>query len=65
MSTTRDYPTDLMEAQWVLLLALLPARQWRPGGPGRPPYDRRCVGKGIFSLLKAGCQWRLLPRGCG
>src|SRR5918912_63922 len=37
MSTTRHYPTDLTEAQWALLLTLLPARKWRPGGPGRPP----------------------------
>jgi hypothetical protein len=34
MSTTRYYPTDLTEAQWTLLLALLPARKWRVGGPG-------------------------------
>jgi hypothetical protein len=32
MSTTRYYPTDLTEAQWTLLLALLPARKWRVGG---------------------------------
>jgi len=39
MSTTRYYPTDLTEGQWQLLLALLPARKWHSGGPGRPPYD--------------------------
>jgi putative transposase len=65
MSTTRYYPTDLTEEQWALLRALLPARKWRPGGPGRPPYDWRCVINGIFYLLKTGCQWRMLPREFG
>lgn len=61
MSTTRYYPTDLTEEQWVLLVSLLPGRRWRPGGPGRPPYDLRCVINGILYLLKTGCQWRMLP----
>lgn len=61
MSTTRYYPTDLTEGQWQLLLALLPARKWHPGGPGRPPCDRRRVLNGILYLLKTGCQWRMLP----
>jgi putative transposase len=61
MSTTRYYPTDLTEEQWALLLALLPARKWRPGGPGRPPCDLRGVLNGILYLLKTGCQWRMLP----
>lgn len=65
MSTTRYYPTDLTEGQWQLLLPLLPARKWRPGGPGRPPYDVRCVINGILYLLKSGCQWRMLPREFG
>jgi putative transposase len=65
MSTMRYYPTDLTEGQWQLLLALLPARKWQPGGPGRPPYDVRCVINGILYLLKSGCQWRMLPREFG
>jgi len=60
MSTTRYYPTDLTEEQWELLLALLPARKWRPGGPRRPPYNLRCVINGILYLLKTGCQGRRL-----
>jgi transposase len=48
MSTTRYYPTDLTEAQWTLLLALLPVRKWRPGGPGRPPCDLRQVFNGLL-----------------
>src|SRR5262245_64964069 len=65
MSTRRYYSTDLTEAQWALLLTLLPARKWRPGGPGRPPCDRRRVINGILYLLKTGCQWRMLPREFG
>jgi putative transposase len=65
MSTTRYYSTDLTEEQWELLRALLPARKWRPGGPGRPPYDLRGVINGIVYLLKTGCQWRMLPREFG
>jgi putative transposase len=61
MSTTRYSPTDLTEA----LLALLPARKWRPGGPGRPPCDLRQVLNGIWYLLKTGCQGRMLPREFG
>lgn len=65
MSTIRYYPTDVTEAQWALLRTRLPARKWRPGGPGRPPYDLRVVLNGILYLLKTGCQWRLLPREFG
>jgi putative transposase len=65
MSTRRYYSTDLTEAQWALLYPLLPARKWRPGGPGRPPCDRRRVINGILYLLKTGCQWRMVPREFG
>jgi transposase len=57
MSTTQYYPTDLTEAQGTLLGALLPPRQWRPGGPGRPPCDLRCVLNGILYLLIAVLKW--------
>lgn len=65
MCTTPYYPTDLTEAQWTLLLALLPARKWHPGGPGRPSCDPRQVLQGIFYLLKTGCQWWMVPREFG
>jgi putative transposase len=65
MSTRRYYSTDLTEAQWALLLPLLPARKWRPGGPGRPPCDLRRVINGILYLLKTGCQWRMVPQEFG
>lgn len=56
MNTTR-YATDLTDAQWEVLLPLLPA----PKRTGRPPADLREVLNGIFYLLRTGCQWRLLP----
>lgn len=65
MSATVYYPTDLTDEQWARLLALLPARKWQPGGPGRPPYDLRAVLNGILYLNKSGCQWRMLPKDFG
>ena len=65
MSTSPYYPTDLTEAQWTVLAALLPARKWRAGGRGRPPCDLRQVLNGICYLLKTGCQWRMIPREFG
>lgn len=65
MSTRRYYSTDVTEAQWALLAPLLPARKWRPGGPGRPPCELRRVMNGFLYLLKTGCQWRMVPREFG
>jgi putative transposase len=65
MSTGCHYPTDVTDAQWEVLHPLLPAPQWRPGGPGRPPCDRRRVINGILYVNKTGCQWRMLPKDLG
>jgi putative transposase len=65
MSTTPAYPTDLTEAQWTLLLTLLPPRCWQPGGPGRPPCALRPELQGILSLLKPGWQGPMVPRAVG
>ena len=65
MSTPDEYPTNLTDAQWQRLQPLLPPRKWRPGGPGRPPCDRRQVINGIIYLTKTGCQWELLPKTFG
>ena len=37
MNTQRQYPTNLIETQWQLLLTLLPKPKWRFGCRGRPP----------------------------
>jgi putative transposase len=65
MSTLCHYPTDVNDAQWALLQLLLPKPKWRPGGPGRTPYDLRRVINGIFYVNKTGCQWRMMPRDLG
>ncbi len=65
MSTCSQYPTDLTDAQWLLIQPLLPPRKWRPGGPGRPPCDVRRVINGILYVTKTGCQWKRLPRTFG
>ena len=65
MNTQRQYPTNLIETQWQLLLTLLPKPKWRFGCPGRPPVNLRQVFNGILYLTKTGCQWRMLPRAFG
>jgi putative transposase len=52
------YPTDLTEAEWTLLVPLIPAA--KPGGRPRTT-DMREVVNAIFYVLRGGCQWRLLP----
>lgn len=65
MSPVRHYPTDVTDAQWAVVQWLLPQPKWRPGGPGRPPYELRRVLNGIFYVTKTGCQWRMVPRDFG
>jgi putative transposase len=65
MSACCQYKTDLTDEQWEVLHPLLAVRRWRPGGPGRPPGDRRRVINGILYVNKTGCQWRMLPKDLG
>ncbi len=57
---TRGYPSDLTEAQWVIIEPLImKPRQ----GPGRPvTLDLRLVVNAILYVLRTGCQWAYLPR---
>lgn len=56
---TSSYPSDLTDAQWALIVHLLPPA---PTG-GRPrTTDMRDVLDAIFYLLRTGCQWRYLPK---
>ena len=54
MNTQPQYPTDLIEAQWQLLICLLPRRKWCSGGRGRPPVPVRQVFNGIVYVTKTG-----------
>ncbi len=65
MNTHKQYPTNVTQAQWHLLIPLLPKRKWRKGSRGRPPVNVRQVFNGILYLTKTGCQWRMLPHTFG
>lgn len=54
----RAYPSDLTDAQWLLVQPLLPPPL--PGGRHRTT-DVREVLNAIFYLVKNGCGWRALP----
>ena len=60
-ATTQErkvYDTDLTDAQWEILQALLPP----PPGGGRPrKTDMREALNAIFYVLRTGCAWDLLP----
>src|SRR5436309_12626636 len=53
------YPSDLTDAQWLLLEPFLPraAENCRPR-----KTDLREVVNAIFYLNRAGCPWRMVPR---
>ncbi|WP_245900857.1 IS5 family transposase [Deinococcus yavapaiensis] len=51
-------PSDLTDAEWVILAPLLPL----PEHPGRPrTWSLRLILDGIFYSLRTGCAWRYLP----
>jgi putative transposase len=54
----KPYPTDLNDAEWKQLEALIPPA--KPGGRKRTA-DMREVLNGIFYIVKTGCQWDMLP----
>jgi transposase len=58
MESRKPYPTDLSDREGMLIQHLVPAA--RPGG--RPEkYPKREILDAIFSVLRGGCAWRLLP----
>ncbi len=56
---TKRYPTDLTDAEWRHIEALLP----RPAKRGRRRrVDLRDILNAIRYLVRTGCGWRMLPR---
>src|ERR671938_110250 len=64
MSACCQYETDLTDEPWEVLHPLLPVRQWHPGGPGRPPCDRRRVMTELRQIERRG-QGRLAEPSAG
>ena len=48
------------EELWVLVKAVLPAREFLPSG-GRPWILPRQVLDGVLYVLRTGCQWKAVP----
>ena len=57
METRAEYPSDVTDEQWRILVKLLPPAK----GRGRKPIDRRRVLNAILYVVRSGCQWRMLP----
>ena len=56
----KPYPTDVTDAQWETILAVMPKP--KGGKTGRPrTYPLREIWNAIFYQARAGCAWRLLP----
>jgi putative transposase len=54
----RGYPTDVQDEEWRLIEPLLP----RAAGTGRPRRtDLRAVINALRYMVRAGCEWRMLP----
>lgn len=53
--------TELNDAQWALIVPLLPPQNRR----GRPRADDRQTLNGILWVLRSGARWRDLPREYG
>ena len=54
----RPYPSDVTDAEWVLLQPYVPHAQ--PGG--RPEeHPKREILNGICYVVRSGCAWRMLP----
>jgi putative transposase len=54
----KSYSTDLSDAEWTCLAPVIPA----PKSGGRPPkHARRDIVNAIFSRIRSGEPWRLLP----
>ena len=53
------YPSDLADAEWAHVVALIPPA--RSGGNRRHRDERELV-NGLMYILSTGCQWRAIPK---
>jgi transposase len=53
------YPSDLSDAEWVLVECLIPPA--KRGGDKRTVNVREVV-NGLLYVLSTGCQWRAIPK---
>jgi putative transposase len=58
--TRKPYPSDLTDAQWVIIEPLIPAPRYNRGGRPRE-LDMREVLNTLLYLNRTGCQWEMLP----
>jgi putative transposase len=58
----KTYPSDLTDAQWAVLEALIPLA--KPGGRPRE-HDMREVLNALFYHAREGCSWRAIPHDFG
>jgi transposase len=56
----RCYPSSLTDEVWSVIEPLLPVRDLGKGGRPRVWPDRLVLDS-IFYVLRAGCQWRMVP----
>jgi putative transposase len=56
----KTYPSDLTDAQWLILEPLIPAPRYNRGGRPRE-LDMREVLNTLLYLNRSGCQWEMLP----
>lgn len=56
------YPTDLTDAQWAVIVALIPVPAWIGGRGGRPEgYCHREMVDAMLYIDDNGTKWRALP----
>ena len=61
---SKAYPTDLTDEQWTLMERFFPEPK-PEGRTGRPrEYSYREIVSGIFSVLRTGCTWEMMPTIC-
>ena len=61
-SRRRRYPSDMTDAEWVVVRPLLPVPGWMRGRGGQPEaYCHRAMLDAVFYLVDNGIKWRAMP----